>query len=113
MSGGQGMVPGEEFSHREIARLIQSVDKLNDTIGRLELRLNETIDRLEDRIARDYVTKDVFKEARRSDQEAALVLTAKVDRVSSVIDWAGKLIIGAVILALLGLVLVSNGAVPR
>lgn len=102
-------MPDEEFTHREIQRLIESVDKLNDTIGRLELRLNDTIDRLEDRIARDYVTKEVFLATRQADAEAGMTLTQKVDRVSSVIDWAGKLVIGAVILALLGLVLYSNG----
>jgi hypothetical protein len=108
-----GPPPDADFTPREIGRLIESVDKLNDTISRLELRLNDTIDRLEDRIARDYVTKEVFATARRADEAASITLTEKVNRVSSVIDWAGKLIIGAVILALLGLVLYSNGgAVP-
>lgn len=102
-------MPNEEFTHREIQRLILSVDKLNETIGRLELRLNETIDRLEERIARDYVTKEVFREARKADADASLALTEKVRRVSSVIDWTGKIIVGAVLVALLGLVLVNTG----
>lgn len=55
------------------------------------------------------MTKDVFLTARQADVEASVTLTEKVNRVSSVIDWAGKLIIGSVILALLGLVLYSNG----
>jgi CHASE3 domain sensor protein len=106
-------MPDGEFTHREIERLILSVDKLDETMGRLDLRLNEAIDHLEERVAKTYVTKEVFLTVRQADAEASATLTEKVNRVSSAIDWAGKLIIGAVILALLGLVLYSNGgAVP-
>ena len=70
--------------------------------------LRSAVDALRTEIASTYVRKDVWLEARKNDAEAGLMLTEKVNRVASVIDWAAKLIAAAVIVALLSLVLVQG-----
>lgn len=99
------MPPAEEVSQRELLRYLkESIDATRE--------LRNAVDALRSEIAQTYVRKDVYLEARKADAEAGLVLQEKVNRVASVIDWTGKIIVGAVLLALLGLVLVSNGGPP-
>lgn len=91
----------DEFFRAELKRLTHSVDRLTDTIVNLERRMAET-----------YVRQDVYERDRELDELAGRNLSEKVHALTSIRDWAIKLIVGAVILALLGLVLVSNGGAP-
>lgn len=68
-----------------------------------ELRM--TVHMLPDRIEQTYVRKDVY------DLELA-GLRRDVDEHSSWLEWAQRIVLAAVLLALLGTVLIQGGALP-
>lgn len=74
--------------------------------------LRGAIDQLRNEISQTYVRKDVWLEARKSDAEAGLALSEQVRALISLRDWTVKIIVGTVLLALLGLVIASNGGGP-
>lgn len=90
--------PEDNFERREVVRLTIAVDKLTEATQALERRMAET-----------YVRKDVYEADRKADAKAGEELELKVAAVRSIIDWTGKIIVGAVLLALLSLVIVNGG----
>lgn len=90
--------PEDDYTQREIGRLTAAVEKLTDTIVRLEHRMAET-----------YVRKDVYLEARKNDAEATLALSKELQSLVSLRDWVIKIVVGVVLTALLGLVVYSKG----
>ena len=99
------MPTDDELTSREVIRYLDE-----NTAATRELRA--AIDALRTEIAQTYVRKDVWLEARKNDAEAGLALAEKVNSLVSLRDWALKIVVGAVIVALLGLVLVSKGQLP-
>lgn len=101
MTDDQSNGNGGAYTRRELDRLTAAVEALNATITRFEERMAET-----------YVRKDVYLEARKADGEASLAMQEDIKKVSSVIDWAVKIVVGAVIVGLVGLLIASNGGTP-
>lgn len=81
----------------EISRLTSAIEKLDGSVNSLERRIADT-----------YVRKDVYNAHRERDAKAGENLASKVDALVALRDWALKLVVGAIILALLGLVITSN-----
>jgi hypothetical protein len=81
----------ESLTQRDVEALRTTLDKLDRTVSNLP-----------DRIEQTYVRKDVYER----DQAA---LSATVENHSSWLEWAQRIVIAAVILALLGLVLAQSG----
>lgn len=75
--------------------------RLDARLGEAVIRLEETVKTL-DRTVTRLVDKTVSTETHEA-------LERRVSTLEAVAQWAGRLIIGAVILALLGLVLVQGG----
>lgn len=92
-----------EPTPREFDRWIASVDRLTEV-------LEELPEKLRAEMAVTYVRKDVHKEQRELDQKAVEVLAGKVATHASWFQWAGRLIGGVIILALLAGVIAQNGA---
>lgn len=97
--------PEPELTSREILRHLD-----DNTAATRDLR--NAIDALRGEIAQTYVRKDVWLEARKNDADAGLVLSEQVRSLVSLRDWTVKIIVGTVLLALLGLVIASNGGGP-
>lgn len=95
-------MPPENGPNTELLRYLRE-----QTDATKELR--KAIDALRNEIAQTYVRKDVWLEARKNDADAGLALTEKVNSLVSLRDWAVKIVVGVVLVALLGLVIVSNG----
>lgn len=94
--------PDSEITQRELLRYLrESIDATRD--------LRKAVDDLRSEIASTYVRKDVWLEARKNDADAGLALQHQVNTLVSLRDWAVKIVVGAVIVALLGLVLYTNG----
>lgn len=65
-------------------------------------KLTRTLEDLPQRVADIYVRKDVYQaEQKAQDRE--------IDGLNSIKDWAIRIVLGAVLLALLGLVLTQTG----
>lgn len=93
------------LTQRELLRYLkESIDATRE--------LRAAIDQLRGEIASTYVRKDVYEADRRADSEAGRDLNDRVNSLVSLRDWALKIVVGAVLLALLGLVLVSNNGGP-
>lgn len=110
------MSESHEFTPRELARhldansaAIRDLSAANQAAIR---DLSQAVRALESQIAQTYVRKDVWLEARKNDADAGLILSEQVKALIALRDWTVKIIVGAVLLALLGLVLVSNGGSP-
>ena len=88
----------EEEDSRVGRRFEETVDRLADAVTALERRIAET-----------YVRQDVYEAHRRADAQAGAELSRQVQSVRSVLDWTAKIIVGAVLLALLGLVITNGG----
>jgi outer membrane murein-binding lipoprotein Lpp len=73
-----------------------------DTLTKSVEKLTATIDRLDERMAETYARKDVIVPRIEA-------VESRQDRHASYWDWLIKLVVGAVILALLGLVLAQGG----
>jgi hypothetical protein len=64
--------------------------------------LDKKLDRFFDEVKNNYATKSEVKD-----------LKEDVDKLNANIGWLVKIIIGAVVVALLGLVIVKGGVAPR
>lgn len=95
----------DDLTQRELLRYLrESIDATRELRG--------AVDQLRTEISQTYVRKDVYEADRRADAEAGSKLSGEVNALIRLRDWALKLVVGAVILALLGLVLVNNGGPP-
>lgn len=83
-----------EPTAREFEALTQSLQNLNNTIKELRVEMSST-----------YARKDVIVPRLETIENA-------VKAHGSYFRWIVQLVVGAVLLALLGLVLVQNGGMP-
>lgn len=88
------------FNHR--------VDALTTAVEKLTL----TIEHFDERMASTYVRKDVYAAEQKASGEALEAVKGDVESHSKVIAWVAYTIIGVVLLALLGGVVVTSGALP-
>lgn len=78
-------------------------------LSRAVEKLTHTIEGLPDKVAATYVRKDVYLSDQRVHDTTHARHDEELDSLLGFKEWAIRLVIGAVILALLGLVLVQGG----
>ncbi len=105
-------MPDENRTQPDLIRFMQELITTNRESAEATRELRRSIDDLRSEFNETFVRKEVWLEARKNDADAGLVLSEQVKGLVSLRDWAIKIVVGAVLIALLGLVIVSNGGAP-
>jgi hypothetical protein len=93
-----------QITQRDLEALRTTMDKLDRTLETFRSEMSRTLDTLRLESAAVYARKDVI-DPRLQDIQGDL------DEVKGWITWAQRIVLGAVLLALLGAVLVQGGGV--
>jgi hypothetical protein len=94
-----------DITQRDLETLRTTVDKLDRTLEVFRSDMARTLEVFRSELANTYARKDVL-DPRLKD------LQADVDEVKGWITWAQRIVLAAVMLAMLGAVLVQQGGAP-
>lgn len=72
-------------------------------------RLTHTLENLPDRMAQIYVRQDVYNAEQRERDKEQEVQDREIEGLNSIKDWAIRIILGVVLVAMLGLVVTQTG----
>ena len=98
---------------RAINNVLEKVNDVGERVARLEATMGERVARLETKLDHISDAKDVAYNALKKADEAHQVAEQaqkEVDELNNTWTWAERLVLGAVILAVLGVVIVKGGA---
>lgn len=80
-------------------------EHLSDTVA----KLTRTLEGLQVMMAATYVRQDVYERDQKLHEQVHEAQDEALEDINSLKDWAIRLIVGAVMLALLGTILVQGG----
>lgn len=99
------MIDGSPDPGARIDRLADELASWRDGISR---ELASTRDQILDRIEAGYVRKDVQEQHIQRMDERIAILSQKIGRLEAAQEWIIRLVLGCVIVAILGLVIVNR-----
>lgn len=106
----------DDYTNAEIVRTLRAIRE-EVSASRQEAAANHTtvlgmLAAQRDEMTREYVKRETYEAQRETDRITGAAMATQVQSLVSLKDWVFRLVVGAVILALLGLVLVTNGGAP-
>lgn len=107
----------DDYSSAEIVRVLKAIQaEVTETRREMSTNHAAVLRQIEDQRAQAallYVRQDVYERDRKLDAATGAALAEKVHSVTSLKDWAFRLVVGTIVLALMGLVLYTGGSVPQ